>query len=135
MSNSPSLSRSAEPGPWRFSASVGVKEAIDDNVLLQNVTSNAWRQSLVTTVNPKAGIRYEAAPNFIADLSYGPEVNIFHSESTEDFVFIDLLSVSRGRQKVPSGKSERTSCGSMAARLGRVSLAGRSPGGRWAADP
>lgn len=86
VSNSPSLSRSAEPGPWRFSASVGVKEAIDDNVLLQNVTSNAWRQSLVTTVNPKAGIRYEAAPNFIADLSYGPEVNIFHSESTEDFV-------------------------------------------------
>jgi hypothetical protein len=73
------------PSPWTWHASLAVKEAFDDNVFLQSVTSNAYQESFITTVLPAVNLGFGATPAFSANLSYAPEINRFHSESSEDF--------------------------------------------------
>jgi hypothetical protein len=77
--------------PWKPSATVGLKETFDDNVLLQNVTTNAFRSSPVTTVLPSVSVSYQPADSFHASLSYAAEINFFHSFSTEDFTLHRVL--------------------------------------------
>jgi hypothetical protein len=71
--------------PWSVCASIAVKEAFDENVFLQNATSNAFHHSFVTSVSPTAGVSFKPDQAFNATLSYSPAVTFFHSEPNEDF--------------------------------------------------
>jgi len=81
----PATPGTASSSSWSASASIAVKETFDENVYLQNVTSNAFRHSFVTTVLPSVSISYKPADVFHATLSYSPDVTFFHSEPGEDF--------------------------------------------------
>ena len=84
---SPNLSVPAQPPePWLPSASLGLKEAFDENVFLQSVTTNAFRHSAVTTVLPSVGIGYQPSDSFRASLNYAAEAGFFHSDPGEDFI-------------------------------------------------
>ena len=71
---------------WKFAASATVKETFDSSVYLQSETSQADRESLVTSFLPQAGFQWNPTPSFNASASYAPEAAFYHSESTEDFV-------------------------------------------------
>jgi hypothetical protein len=91
---------SALAAPWQLStnltaqASVTIRETFDSNVYLQDVEPsplipNALRpfqESFVTTIMPRLGLDYRPAPAFASAISYSPEVNFYHSESSEDHV-------------------------------------------------
>jgi hypothetical protein len=76
----------AKPSPWKFGASVGVKETFDSNVYLQDQTPQANRESLVTTILPQVAATWKPGAAFSAALTYSPEVTWYHSESSEDYV-------------------------------------------------
>lgn len=69
----------------QFYAVAGSKETFDSNVYLQDQTDQARRESLVTSLQAHAGLKWGNASNFAASLTYQPEANWFHSERTEDF--------------------------------------------------
>jgi hypothetical protein len=77
-----------------FQAGATLRETFDSNVYLQDVEPsplipNAMRpfqESFVTTIIPRLGLDYRPAPAFGAAVSYSPEVNFFHAESSEDHV-------------------------------------------------
>ncbi|MEI8062915.1 MAG: hypothetical protein WCH84_02510 [Verrucomicrobiota bacterium] len=72
--------------PWRFSASLAVKETFDDNVFLQNESSLAHKSSMVSSFTPALGLVYQETTDFKAAISYAPEVVYYHSYSSEDYV-------------------------------------------------
>lgn len=72
--------------PWTGSATVAVREVFDSNVFLQDVTDQADRESLVTTVVPSMALTYRDGTWGQWTLQYAPEAVFFHSESTEDHV-------------------------------------------------
>ena len=80
----PSSSPAAPPSPWSVSASVSAKESFDDNVYLQSVTSNANRQSIISTVIPAVAVAYKPSGLFNAAITYAPEINVFDSDSSEN---------------------------------------------------
>lgn len=82
------LAYGAEPATnagFDFSAGAGFKETFDSNVNLQSYTPAVEKSSLITTVLPQIGGTWKSAP-LHASLSYAPEINFFHSASTEDNV-------------------------------------------------
>lgn len=72
--------------PWTVSATAAVREAFDSNVFLQDVTGQADRESMVTTLIPSLGLSYRDGSAWQWALQYAPEAAFFHSESTEDHV-------------------------------------------------
>lgn len=75
----------AQPSIWTPCAALAVRESWDDNVFLQSVTSNANHSSFLTTVLPGVGIAFKPVEAFNATLNYAPEINLYHSASSEDF--------------------------------------------------
>lgn len=75
----------AATNAWRYSASLSVKESYDDNVYLQDVGDLADQDSLITTVIPRVALGWQPGNAFRGELSYAPEVNVFHSTHNEDF--------------------------------------------------
>lgn len=72
--------------PWKYSATLSLKEAYDSNVYLQDVGPDADEESLITTVIPSLGLIYKNPDAFSVALSYAPEINVFHSASEESHV-------------------------------------------------
>lgn len=72
--------------PWSFSASLSAKETFDSNVYLQELGPDADKESFVTTIIPSVGVAYKGTHALGITLSYAPEINRFHSESSESFV-------------------------------------------------
>lgn len=79
---------------WTFNAGLSLKESFDSNVFLQDeqpdpsVTNAAqpFQESLVTSLTPKVGFAYKPCAGFNVSGNYAPEVVLFHSESSEDYV-------------------------------------------------
>ena len=74
----------AKPRELRTSASVAVNESFDSNVYLQDVTSQAHRQSFVTSVTPFVGLEWEPGRELLMTASYSPDIVRYHSEPTEN---------------------------------------------------
>lgn len=74
------------PGQWTPSVGLSFREAYDSNVYLQDVGALADKDSMVTTVTPAVGVKFQSGPDFGVSLSYAPEVTFFHDESSEDHV-------------------------------------------------
>src|SRR4051794_20499665 len=71
LAQAASIGDPASPvNPWKPSATLGLKETFDDNVLLQNVTTNAFRSSAVTTALPSLGLSYQPSDSFHASIMY-----------------------------------------------------------------
>ncbi|MFH1022024.1 MAG: hypothetical protein V1809_01385 [Planctomycetota bacterium] len=83
---SPPAPSPAAKGPWEFTAALAVKETFDGNVYLQDVTSLARQESMVTAITPSLGVTYQRTPAFKAAFSYAPDVVFYHAESSEDHV-------------------------------------------------
>src|SRR5258707_11095226 len=64
------VSGTKPPNAWSACASIAVKETFDENVYLQDVTSNAFHHSIVTSVLPAVGVSYKPVEAFNATLSY-----------------------------------------------------------------
>lgn len=79
------VSPPAQSSVWTPCATLAVRESLDDNVFLQSVTTNANHSSFLTTVLPAVGIAFKPADAFNASLNYSPEINLYHSASSEDF--------------------------------------------------
>lgn len=74
-----------KPSPWKFNASVAVKEAYDSNVYLQSQTTLADQGSYVSSLLPQLGLAWQPNPKFGVSLNYLPEIVYFHSEPSEDY--------------------------------------------------
>ena len=85
LATAASLDPAPTPPTWSVSASLALKESYDDNLLLQDVTTNAFQEAFITTLIPKAGLSFKPDPGFGADLCYSPEMNFIHSSREEDF--------------------------------------------------
>jgi hypothetical protein len=72
------------PTPWHATAAAALKETFDSNVYLQDETSLARRESLVTSLQLDLAANWQKSPAFCAKLNYQPEAAWFHSESAED---------------------------------------------------
>ena len=84
---SPSLVEPATPPKnpeWRTTVSVAVAEWFDSNVFLQDVTSQAHRQSMVTSVAPFFGVEWNPEPEFHMAVNYSPNLVRYASDPTED---------------------------------------------------
>lgn len=76
-----------------FNASVTVKEGYDDNVYLQDMIPNpavpnavpAGKASLFTTIMPDVRLAYHPSQDFLADVSYTPDIAFYHSTHGEDY--------------------------------------------------
>ena len=79
-------SYAAEESPWKFSASLSVKETFDDNVFLQDKSDLARKNSMVSSFTPTLTLGFQKTPAFKATLSYAPEVVYYHSYASEDYV-------------------------------------------------
>ena len=69
---------------WRTTVSVAVAEWCDSNVFLQDVTSQAHRQSMVTSVAPFFGVEWNPEPEFHMAVNYSPNLVRYASDPTED---------------------------------------------------
>jgi hypothetical protein len=87
----------AASNPWNTSASLAFKESFDNNVFLQSVTSNANHQSFVSTLIPAVGVAFKPSALFDASLNYAPEINFFHSASSEDFTLHRAVAALKGK--------------------------------------
>lgn len=79
------VENSKTSSPWFVGASLAFKETLDENVFLQNVTSNAFRHSFISTLVPSMSIGYTRGAEFQGTLSYAPELAFFHGQPGEDF--------------------------------------------------
>lgn len=86
----------------QFKAEAGIKETFDSNVFLQDEPGSpaniaaakaagydpveAGKDSFVTSVLPKIGLDYKPAPAFGLSAAYAPDVNFYHSASSENYV-------------------------------------------------
>lgn len=69
-----------------WTAGVSVKETFDDNIYLQSVGPKADKSSLITTVTPQGGLTWKPLDCFDAAANYSAGINLFHDESSQDFV-------------------------------------------------
>jgi Putative beta-barrel porin 2 len=69
---------------FRTIVSVTLSEWFDSNVFLQDVTSQAHRQSMVTAVAPFFGLEWNPQPEFHLAANYSPNVVRYASDPTED---------------------------------------------------
>ncbi|MEI7435905.1 MAG: hypothetical protein WCL16_03745 [bacterium] len=91
----------AGKSPWSFAASLTLKETFDSNVYIQDATPDsanvaaadaagfsvvpARHGSFITSVLPQLGLDYKPCPAFYASATYAPEINYYHSASSEDY--------------------------------------------------
>ncbi len=71
---------------WTITLSAALKETFDSNVYLQDQTSRAQRESLVTTLQSQLIAKWNGSSWLNAALCYQPEANWFHAETSENFV-------------------------------------------------
>jgi hypothetical protein len=74
----------AAGGPWTRSASLAVREAYDDNLLLKDEGDQARRRSWATTFAPGLSAAFQSAPAFKALLGFSADVVRYHSEPGEN---------------------------------------------------
>jgi hypothetical protein len=72
------------PTKWHVTTATALKETFDSNVYLQDETSLARRESLVTSLQLDLAANWQNSPGFCAKLNYQPEAAWFHSESAEN---------------------------------------------------